>query len=115
MLATMYHTGLPPEVRRENLRLYRRGAFNCMVCCRALDEGLDVPDTNVAIVAGSTSSTRQRIQRLGRVLRKRPGKSSALIYTLHGTEVEKARLAEEEEEMKGVASVKWYGTRTARG
>lgn len=62
---TLYHSGISPIVRRDNLRLYRRGAFD-VLSCRALDEGMNVPETTVAIVASSGASSRQRIQRLGR-------------------------------------------------
>ena len=37
---------------------------------RVLNEGVDVPDASVAIVLSGTGSTREHIQRLGRVLRK---------------------------------------------
>lgn len=105
--ATLYHTGLSPERRRENLRLYKNGYYSCLVCCRALDEGLNVPRTSVGIVASSTSSIRQRIQRLGRVLRQVPGKEAAVVYTLYATQVEARRLAEEMRRLSGITQVKW--------
>lgn len=105
--ATLYHTGLDNVVRRANLRLYRNGYYTCMVCCRALDEGLNVPQTSVGIIAGSTSSTRQRIQRLGRVLRQTPGKLEALIYTLYATRAEGTRLAKEAHMLEGISEVVW--------
>ena len=104
---TTYHSRLTPATRRDNLRLFRHGAFDVLVTCRALDEGLNVPGTAVAIIASSTASERQRIQRLGRVLRPAPGKEAALIYTIFATEAEKQRLAEEACRLEGVASVEW--------
>ena len=62
---TEYHTGIAPAIRRHNLALYRRGVFDVLLCCRALDEGMNVPETSVAVIASSTSTARQRIQRLG--------------------------------------------------
>lgn len=103
-----YHSRLAPETRRDNLRLFRRGAFDILVTCRALDEGLNVPDTAVAVIASSTASERQRIQRLGRVLRPAPGKDVALIYTLFATEAEKQRLKKEADRLEGITSVVWY-------
>ncbi len=35
----------------------------------ALDEGVDVPDASVAIIISGTGSSREYIQRLGRILR----------------------------------------------
>lgn len=105
--ATIYHTGLGEATRRENLRLYKRGYYSCLVCCRALDEGLNVPNTSVGIVACSTSSMRQRIQRLGRVLRQAEGKGNATVYTLYATKPEAERLREEENRLRDAATYKW--------
>jgi superfamily II DNA or RNA helicase len=105
--ATIYHSRVSPVVRRDNLRLFRRGAFDVLVTCRALDEGTNVPETTVAIIASSTSSTRQRIQRLGRVLRPAPGKTRATIYTIFATEIEKARLTREAMTLLEADGVSW--------
>ncbi|MEI6882429.1 MAG: helicase-related protein, partial [Bacteroidota bacterium] len=105
--STIYHTALGESTRRENLRLYKRGHYTCMVCCRALDEGLNVPQTSIGIIACSTSSLRQRIQRLGRILRQSPGKGNATIYTLFATSPEEDRLKEESLRMSEVAQCKW--------
>ena len=106
--ATVYHTKVGPVIRRDNLRLYRRGMFDVLVSCRALDEGTNVPETVVAVIASSTSSQRQRIQRLGRVLRPSGGKTIASVYTLYATDIEERRLKEEEAALDGVAAVTWY-------
>jgi superfamily II DNA or RNA helicase len=105
--AAVYHTRIGESVRRENLRLFRRGLFECLVTCRALDEGTNVPETSVAIIASSTRSTRQRIQRLGRVLRPARGKEDALIYTLYATDAEETRLKSEATRMEDVSKVQW--------
>ena len=105
--ATIYHSRITPEVRRDNLRLYRAGVFNVLVTCRALDEGVNVPETRVAIVASSTASLRQRIQRLGRVLRPAPGKQRAQVYTIYTTKSEEERLANEAQKLSGVGGISW--------
>ncbi len=102
-----YHSHLSKAHRRDNLKLFRQGIVNVLVTCRALDEGANVPEASVAVVARSTSSTRQRIQRLGRVLRHASGKHSALIYTLYAGEEEGLALKSEELGLEGVASVEW--------
>lgn len=113
---TIYHSQIAPAVRRDNLRLYRAGIFDVLVSCRALDEGTNVPETEVAIIASSTASTRQRIQRLGRVLRPAAGKESAVIYTIYATEQEEQRLRDEATQMGRVASVEWRrGSANKRG
>ena len=78
-----------------------------LITCRALDEGFNVPETEIGIIAASTATRRQRIQRLGRVLRPVTGKATAVIYTLVATEPEIKRLREEEKELEGVAEVTW--------
>jgi superfamily II DNA or RNA helicase len=105
--ATIYHTGVNPVLRRSNLSLYRRGVFDVLVCCRALDEGINVPETAYAVVASSTASTRQRIQRLGRVLRPAPGKERAVIYTVYATDAEERRLRDEAVTLGDAATSTW--------
>ena len=106
-LATIYHSKIGPAIRRDNLRLYRKGIFDVLVTCRALDEGMNVPETTVAIIASSTASHRQRIQRLGRVLRPALGKKNAMIYTIYATSQEARRLRQEERDLLGIISISW--------
>lgn len=105
--ATLYHSKIAPHVRRDNLRLFRRGAFQILVSCRALDEGVNVPETEVGIIASSTASSRQRIQRLGRVLRPARGKDHATVYTLYATGIEERRLREEADRLESASAVRW--------
>jgi len=105
--AAIYHSRMNPVVRRDNLRLYRRGLFDVLVTCRALDEGMNVPETTVAIIASSTASIRQRVQRLGRVLRPASRKDRAIIYTIYTTRVEEERLREEASHISEAASIQW--------
>jgi len=106
-LPTCYHSRLEPATRRDNLKLFRRGVFDSLITCRALDEGLNVPDASVAIISSSTASRRQRIQRLGRVLRPSSGKDSAVIYTLFATDAERDRLETEATRLQGMTSIEW--------
>ncbi len=109
--ATTYHSRVPQTIGRDNLRMFRRGMFDVLVTCRALDEGLNVPETSVAVIASSTSSMRQRVQRLGRVLRPSLGKSFATIYTIYLSDLEEQRLSEEANSLEGVANVQWIRSR----
>lgn len=105
--ATIYHSQLGPHLRRENLRLFRRGVYDVLVTCRALDEGVNIPEVEVAVIAAATASDRQRIQRLGRVLRPSPGKGSAYVYTLFATDAEEERLQRESTDLEGIAVTQW--------
>ncbi len=105
--AGLYHSKLTMRDRVQMLTGYRRGEIDVLVTCRALDEGFNVPETQIGIVAASTATRRQRIQRLGRILRPASGKDGALIYTLVATAPEVDRLKKEEAEIEGVAHVSW--------
>ena len=110
--ATIYHTKVGPQARRDNLRLFRKGLFDVLVCCRALDEGINIPEASVAVVASSTASHRQRIQRLGRILRTAKDKDSATVYTIFATTEERRRLESEEDNLEGITCVSWYQGQT---
>lgn len=103
----VYHSKMPLRAKATMLGQYRRGEIDVLVTCRALDEGFNVPETEVGIIAASTATQRQRIQRLGRVVRPAKGKTGASIYTLVATGPEVQRLKEEEERLVGVATVSW--------
>ena len=103
----LYHSKMRVKARAEALYAYRTHRSQILVTCRALDEGFNVPETEIGIIAASTATRRQRIQRLGRVVRPAPNKDAARIYTLVATGPEIARLKEEEALLEGVASAHW--------
>lgn len=105
--ARLYYSGLQAKARTQALADFRQGHARVLVTCRALDEGFNVPETEIGIIAASTATRRQRIQRLGRVLRPASGKNSATIYTLVATKAEIERLKAEENELEGVANASW--------
>lgn len=63
------------------LRGLADGTYGAVVTSKVLNEGVDVPDANVAIVVSGSGSVREHVQRLGRILRKRDGKF-ALLYEI---------------------------------
>lgn len=103
----VYHSRLTVPERINALASFRSGDIEVLVTCRALDEGFNVPEAEIGIVAASTATYRQRIQRLGRVLRPAEGKNKATIYSVVASVPEIRRLAEEAEDLEGVAEVKW--------
>lgn len=60
--------------RAEIFDMFRRGELNVIVTTRVLDEGIDVPDADVAVIVSGSGSRRQMAQRIGRVVRGAPGK-----------------------------------------
>ncbi|MFI8696998.1 DEAD/DEAH box helicase family protein [Dietzia maris] len=56
----------------------KRGGVLLAIKC--LDEGIDIPMINKALILASSTNPREYIQRRGRVLRKSPGKYSAVLF-----------------------------------
>ncbi|WP_135805268.1 DEAD/DEAH box helicase [Halorussus marinus] len=86
--AVTHQTGAPE--RREILERFREGEYSRVVTSNVLDEGVDVPDANVAVVLSGSASEREFTQRLGRILRPNDDGRPALLY-----EVVSAETAEE--------------------
>ena len=63
------------------LKQFSDGELPVLATSRVLNEGIDVPDAQVAIIVSGTGSVREHVQRLGRILRRREGKS-AVLYEL---------------------------------
>lgn len=74
------HEDIP--TRRRLLDEFANEKLQALVAMRCLDEGVDVPSTRTAYILASSSNPREFIQRRGRILRKAPGKESAIIYDL---------------------------------
>ena len=66
--AITYQT--PVKERHDILKRFKAGEYKTIVASHVLNEGVDVPDARIAIILSGTGSTREYIQRLGRVLRK---------------------------------------------
>ena len=60
------------------LHAFSDGTLPILATSRVLNEGVDVPDAQVAIIVSGTGSVREHVQRLGRVLRRREGKRAVL-------------------------------------
>jgi len=79
--------------RREILDRFRDGTYGRVVAANVLDEGVDVPDANVAVVLSGSGSEREFTQRLGRVLRPKDDGGRALLYELVSAETAEERVA----------------------
>ena len=106
--SAIYNTDLDNAEREENLNNFKSGNLNVLVSCTALDEGFDMPEADGAMIFSASSSKRQRIQRMGRVLRITANKENALIVTVYSSKTEFDKLREESNRYKleGVP-VKW--------
>ena len=68
----------PVKERAEILKRFNSGAFPVVVTSRVLNEGVDIPEANVAVVLSGSGSVREHVQRLGRILRSSEGKTAVL-------------------------------------
>jgi len=68
----------PARERKEVLDRFREGRYRCVIASDVLNEGVDVPEANVAVILAGSASHREFVQRLGRVLRPREGKRATL-------------------------------------
>ena len=66
---------------------FRGGERNILVVSKVANFAIDLPDANVAIeVSGSFGSRQEEAQRLGRILRPKPGENKAYFYTVVSAE-----------------------------
>jgi DNA excision repair protein ERCC-3 len=82
MLGAPVITGETPHAQREDVyRRFRNGEIRRLVLSRVGNFSIDLPDANVLIqLSGTMGSRQEEAQRLGRVLRPKPG--GARFYTL---------------------------------
>ena len=67
--------------RSQFLAALSAGDLLAVVTSKVLNEGVNVPSANVAVVLSGSGSVREHVQRLGRILRKAEGKQ-AVLYEL---------------------------------
>jgi superfamily II DNA or RNA helicase len=84
------HSELPSSYRETGLDQFRKGIARIIVSARSLIEGFNVPAVDVGIIVASSGSVRQRIQSLGRVLRRHRGPSgeekTSCIHVLYAAD-----------------------------
>ena len=68
--------------RDDILKKFEKGNLHVLTSMKCLDEGVDVPRSELAIFCASTGNPRQFIQRRGRVLRLHNEKTHATIHDL---------------------------------
>jgi superfamily II DNA or RNA helicase len=73
-----YHSSMEGERAATLDHFVTRGGV--LVAIRCLDEGVDIPSVNRALILASSSNTREFIQRRGRVLRTAEDKYSAQVH-----------------------------------
>ncbi|OBB28948.1 hypothetical protein A5762_00040 [Mycolicibacterium elephantis] len=103
------HSKMSQRDRDTSHTLFRGKSVDCLVVVRAADEGLDVPDADQAIITSGTLNPRQRIQRLGRVVRLGGQQPRAISLLARGTPEEQI-VAGRDLELLGLARVRTVST-----
>lgn len=86
--AVLEHSKLPQGIRTGNIDAFRRGIARTIISAKSLVEGFNVPSADLGIIAASSGSVRQRIQSLGRMLRRKEGDGGAVIFVLYVRDTE---------------------------
>jgi superfamily II DNA or RNA helicase len=77
------YTADTPLTEREDLRRqFESGQLQGLVAIRCLDEGVDIPAVQTAVILASSGNPRQFVQRRGRILRPYPGKQRATLFDM---------------------------------
>lgn len=95
LAVVMDHSKMPVEQRERAHRLFAAGSADCLVAVRTVDEGVDVPDADLAVITSGTLNPRQRIQRIGRVVRPKAGGAAVVSLLAKGTAEESVGLRDE--------------------
>jgi len=64
------------------LKEFGEGNYQVLVAMKCLDEGVDVPPARISVLMASSGNPREHIQRIGRILRRYPGKNEASIFDI---------------------------------
>ncbi|MBV5261973.1 DEAD/DEAH box helicase [Synechococcus moorigangaii CMS01] len=107
----------PVKERQHILEQFRHETYHILVTSHVLNEGVDVPNARVAIILSGSGSSREYIQRLGRILRK--GKAAtklALLYELVAENTNEEQLSQRRRSpLKPTAPTQDFGAKTGAG
>ena len=62
------------------LERFAEGDFPVLVAMKCLDEGVDIPPARKAMIMASSGNPREYVQRIGRIIRRFPGKEIAVVH-----------------------------------
>lgn len=97
LVAEAIHSGQPTDLRRAGLARFAAGEARVVIAPQVLDEGVDVPAADLAVILAASRSRRQMVQRMGRILRRKPDGRLArfVVVSVEGTVEDPARGAHE--------------------
>ncbi|MFN7927202.1 MAG: DEAD/DEAH box helicase [Blastocatellia bacterium] len=94
----------PIKERKQWLDAFNRGEILALATSKVLNEGVNIPEAAVAIILSGSGSTREHIQRLGRILRKQPDKE-AVLYEVVTSETTEEHISQRRSDTRQFHSV----------
>jgi len=82
-MPSKYYGEMPKKFKEAEIERFISGDISLLFTVRALDEGFNVPNIDMAIIHSGNSQKRQFTQRVGRVLRKSEGKEKPKVYQIY--------------------------------
>jgi len=104
----MYHSKWPNPWGPWMVDWFRNGRLNVMLSARALAQGFDLPGADHGMIRTSTSNVRQRIQTIGRMIRKKEKGKEAEIWIVYVKDTTDERIFEKhdwEDELPDIEDV----------
>jgi superfamily II DNA or RNA helicase len=94
----------PIKERKLWLEAFNRGEVLALATSKVLNEGVNIPAASVAVILSGSGSTREHIQRLGRILRKQPDKE-AVLYEVVTSETTEEHISQRRSDTRQFHSV----------
>ncbi len=69
--------------RLETIQDMKDGKVQVLIASKIFDQGVDIPELDALVLAGSGKSSGRALQRIGRVIRKAPGKKKAIVVEFY--------------------------------
>jgi len=82
LLEHRYDTEIQHYKKKGNFDSFKRSDKKVFLSVRMFSEGVDLPDVDLGIIVASSSSVRQKIQTMGRIVRKSKTKDIARIFNI---------------------------------
>lgn len=81
--AAAHHSRIDRDDRRSRLQRFGEGELEVLTTAQTLNEGIDVPAADLGVIFGGSRQRREMVQRMGRVLRRKPDGRDARFAVLY--------------------------------
>tara|TARA_R110000787_G_scaffold96885_2_gene200415 strand:+ start:367 stop:1530 length:1164 start_codon:yes stop_codon:yes gene_type:complete len=102
--AVAYHSAKTTKQKKSALQRFNDGEADVLCSTKALNQGFNVPNASVGVICGLTSKSLSMIQRLGRLLRFKEGKTGQ-VYILYVEDSQEEKWLKEA--VKGLRNITW--------